>query len=110
MKKLDDDLINEMKRIAIERPHDPIKSPFAPKECLWQASFDEVELDIMLTYEIYETIKAWHLSISQSGQIAASSKTANQVAWLILGSDARQIPEELFPAEVRFIRQYVKQI
>lgn len=110
MQKLDNDLINEMKRIAIERPHDPSISNMAPAECLWRASFNDEDLDIMLTYEIYDSVKAWHLSISQIGQVAASSKTANQIAWLILGSDTRQIPEQLFPEEVRFIRQYVKQI
>jgi hypothetical protein len=110
MKRLDDSLIEEMKRVAKEHPHDPAISNMPPEECLWRASFDDEDLDLMLTYEIYDSVKAWHLSISQIGQVAASSKTANQIAWLILGSDTQQIPEQLFPEEVRFIKQYIKQV
>lgn len=112
MKELDLALIEEMKRVAKEHPYEPAIAGTPTLECLWkEVSFDgEDDLEIMLTYEIYDqTVKAWHLSISRN-KTAASQNTANKIAWLILGIGANMIPEKLFPPEVRFIKQYVQQI
>jgi hypothetical protein len=111
MHQFDEALVEKMKNTARKHPHWPEPGRMAPEQCLWKnVTFEDEDLNIMLTYELHGNIKAWHLSVGRSNDTPAPQDIADHIVGVVLGPDVHVLPEHYFPPECRFMKQYVQRI
>ncbi len=114
MKQLDANLIAEMKRIALENPHNPGCSPLAPMACLQEnVEYQGLPLNIMLTFEYFtpeSDQQVWHLSVSRVDHEKLDANTETEIVHMAFKErgNVTPIPKESFPPELRYMSQYIQ--
>jgi hypothetical protein len=109
---LDVDLISRMKKTAkdIVDALNP-RGDFSPESCLWQnVEFDHELFTLILTYDVHDKISIWHLTISKSNETAPTKDHLDKIVEMILGKDYAMLPEDYFPVEVRYMKQFIKKV
>ena len=114
MKTLDSHLIAEMKRTALENPHNPEAEPMAPTVCLQEnVQYKGLTLNIMLTFDYFTPMveqQAWHLTVGRTDHKILDESTEQEIIRLTFTDrgDVTPLPMGQFPPEMRFMRQHVQ--
>jgi hypothetical protein len=114
MKKLDSNLIAEMKKTALENPHNPGCNPIAPMVCLQEdVDYKGINMNVMLTFEYFtpeSDQQVWHLSMSRTDHKQLDPDIEQEIIRLAFKErgNITQIPKESFPPELRFMGQYIQ--
>ena len=106
------ELISRMKTVAKEHTLFVGKQIVPNQPCLWEdVSYKDISVNLILTYEVLEQkeIKIWHLSIINSDESLVPQQIANEIAYDFLGGEAKELPQEIMPKELRISRKFVVQ-
>lgn len=114
MTTLDSNLIAEMKKTALEHPHNPGCEPLAPMACYQEGvQYKNLTLNVMLTFEYFtpeSNQQIWHWSAARTDHEKLDPIIEQELVRLAFKERGpiTKIPEESFPPELRFMNQYIQ--
>lgn len=114
MVKFDANLVAEMKRVALENPHNPGMSPIMPMACYKEdVEYRGQTLNVALTFEYFTPAsdqQVWHFSVGRVDHQEISGQDLKDMVNMVFKARGMvtQIPPESFPPELRFMKQYIQ--
>jgi hypothetical protein len=104
----------EMKETALANPHNQERKVIAPEVCHRVVEVDGVRVNVMLTYNLWDSIpvRCWQLSLSREDYAGLlDDKRAMSIVEALLGEGAEELTS-MMPAMARpdIIRQWMKRI